>query len=67
MHREMQQWIAEHVSHAHDQATTHPDASRDQQPHPLPYCPQEGETVLVIDRDQPSTSVTNLVEFIHTV
>ncbi|CAI8048905.1 Coronin-7 [Geodia barretti] len=63
MHREMQQWIAEHRSR--DPETTPPE-SRDPQPHPPPYVPCEGESVLEIVRPRLSSSVTNLVELIHT-
>jgi RAB protein geranylgeranyltransferase component A len=63
MHREMQQWMAEHRSH--DPETTPPE-SRDLQPHPLPYVPCEGESVLEIVRPRLPSSVTNLVELIHT-
>ncbi|CAI8046126.1 Coronin-7 [Geodia barretti] len=63
MHREMQQWMAEHRSR--DPETT-PLESRDPQPHPPPYVPCEGESVLEIVRPPLPSSVTNLVELIHT-
>ena len=58
MHRELQQWMVE--CRSHDQETT-PPASHDP-----PYTPCEGEEVLDIDRTPAPSSVTSLVELIHT-
>ena len=55
MHRELQQWMAE--CRSHDQETTPPVP---------PYTPCEEEEVLDIDRTPAPSSITNLVELIHT-
>ena len=57
-------WPAEHRSR--DSETT-PPGSCNQQPHPPPYTPCDGERVLEIDRPHLPAAVSNLVELIHTV
>lgn len=68
MHRELEQWVAEHTGQAHDQSRDQP---RDQSHDPAPQAasdttpPESGEQVIQLKRPPPLTRVTNLVAIIH--
>ena len=65
MHRELVQWIADHSGQSHDQsgdglAIHHP-------PEEAPSDSNSGERVILINRPQPTSMVTNLMEIVHDV